>query len=531
MIASFASRPVPYSIGPFVNSVRTLVLAAILGLAVTPSWVVAAPGEVLKLPVPRGLEMAFRRIDLGDTLAGSSLRRVRIGYRDEFSGIFWERPAVVNLGGSFVERDSRPNRWYYYLAKFEVTRAQFDAVMASQVGSSKRDQHQDDLNLPVASVTWFDVQEFLRRYNRWLIQNHRDQIPKRDETVGKDLIGFVRLPTELEWEFAARGGDAVDELRFQGIHPYEDSIRHFEWYAGNVRGNGPQPVGLRKPNPVGIHDLLGNVRELTMSPFRLQYVQGAVGGLTSRGGDFLMNEKAIRASRRDELPLYDSVSGEPTKSRTLGFRLAIGVPVINETTPPRSLELEPLEPAPPISLDGIEAQQTLQQLSEAEKALRRIKEALLRNGSLDGGLEGQFGIIESELANVGTLVAWSEQREANLFVRWGDQNAFYWSHSLQPGRKPDSPREDRHIKVMSRLTDLTPERINTAFRNRQDYLSRLASDEPNPMIRKRIEIQLRICEILERQYLELRRGELALENANTVWRNEFAAVHWPTASP
>ena len=119
----------------------------------------------------------------------------------------------------------------FYIGKYEVTQAQWRAVMGSNPSGFKGD------NLPVENVSWDDVQEFIERLNA---------------KTGKTY----RLPTEAEWEYAARGGNKSKGYKYSG----SDKIEDVAWYKGNSGGK-THPVGTRKPNELGIYDMSGNVDE------------------------------------------------------------------------------------------------------------------------------------------------------------------------------------------------------------------------------------------------------------------------------
>ena len=122
----------------------------------------------------------------------------------------------------------------FYLGKYEVTQGQWQAVMGSNPSFVK----QCGPDCPVETVSWDDVQEFIRKLNA---------------AMGEERY---RLPTEAEWEYAARAGTSGD--RYGNV----DAIA---WYVGDRgRGNSgrlTQPVGQKAPNAWGLHDMLGNVNE------------------------------------------------------------------------------------------------------------------------------------------------------------------------------------------------------------------------------------------------------------------------------
>ena len=119
----------------------------------------------------------------------------------------------------------------YYMGKYEVTQELWTAVMGKNPSNKKGD------NLPVENVSWNDVQDFIRALNQLTGQN-------------------FSLPTEAQWEYAARGGCKSKGYKYSG----GNIIGNVAWYADNS-GSTPHPVGTRDPNELGLYDMSGNVWE------------------------------------------------------------------------------------------------------------------------------------------------------------------------------------------------------------------------------------------------------------------------------
>ena len=119
----------------------------------------------------------------------------------------------------------------YYIGKYEVTQALWKAVMGKKPSRFKGD------NLPVESVSWNDCQKFISKLNI---------------KTGKKF----RLPTEAEWEYAARGGKKSRCYKYSG----GNNISDVAWYYNNS-GSKIYAVGSKQANELGIYDMSGNVKE------------------------------------------------------------------------------------------------------------------------------------------------------------------------------------------------------------------------------------------------------------------------------
>lgn len=119
----------------------------------------------------------------------------------------------------------------FYIAETEVTQELWEVVMGNNPSSTKGLHH------PVESVAWDDCWEFINRLNAF---------------TGKTF----RLPTEAEWEYAARGGCESKGYKYSG----SDDLNEVGWYWGNYDIT-THDVATRKPNELGLYDMSGNVYE------------------------------------------------------------------------------------------------------------------------------------------------------------------------------------------------------------------------------------------------------------------------------
>ena len=120
----------------------------------------------------------------------------------------------------------------FYIAETEVTQALWQAVMGTNPSNFT-----GDLNRPVEQVSWNDCQAFITKLN---------------QMTGKTF----RLPTEAEWEYAARGGNKSMGYKYAG----SNDIDAVAWYSGNAGGT-THPVGTKQANELGLYDMSGNVLE------------------------------------------------------------------------------------------------------------------------------------------------------------------------------------------------------------------------------------------------------------------------------
>jgi formylglycine-generating enzyme required for sulfatase activity len=187
----------------------------------------------------------------------------------------------------------------FYIGKFEVTQAQWLDVMG-QNPSSFKGGTQAPMR-PVESVTYAEILKFIEQLN------------------AKTGMKY-RLPSEAEWEYAARGGAKSKGYLYSG----SDNIDTVAWYAANAE-QSTHPVGQKKPNELGLHDMSGNVWEWC-SDFYSDYgyasqnnpIGPASGNYrVNRGGSYMSRPKFERVAFRGK--------GIPTAEfpgNFLGFRLA-----------------------------------------------------------------------------------------------------------------------------------------------------------------------------------------------------------------
>ena len=137
--------------------------------------------------------------------------------------------------GSDAYDDEKPTHQVtlssFSIGKYEVTQEEWQAVMGSNPSNFNGAKY------PVESVSWDDCQTFIRKLN---------------QMTGKSF----RMPTEAEWEFAARGGNRSNHYKYSG----SNNLSSVAWYGDNS-GSKTHPVGQKSPNELGLYDMSGNVWE------------------------------------------------------------------------------------------------------------------------------------------------------------------------------------------------------------------------------------------------------------------------------
>jgi formylglycine-generating enzyme required for sulfatase activity len=209
------------------------------------------------------------------------------------------------------------------MGKYEVTFDEYDAFCNATGLSKPKDENWGRGNRPVINVSWFDA----IAYCNWL--SDKENLPKaydnngnlldKDGRVTTDpskVVGY-RLPTEAEWEYAARGGNKSKGYKYSG----SNTVGDVAWYNSNS-GSKTQEVGKKLPNELGIHDMSGNVWEWCSdfyanysSPEQTNPYSNSGSGRVRRGGSWYSVATVVRvAYRSSDTPAYTDYG--------LGFRIA-----------------------------------------------------------------------------------------------------------------------------------------------------------------------------------------------------------------
>jgi formylglycine-generating enzyme required for sulfatase activity len=198
----------------------------------------------------------------------------------------------------------------FAMAKYVVTQKLYREVMNSDPGDPQGD------DLPANNVSWFDAVRFCNALSvkeglrpAYLIGEGEEPVVEQNPTVD----GF-RLPTEAEWEYAARAGTTSA----YSFGDDEARLDKYAWWSHNSKYQ-PHPVGTRKPNPWGLFDVHGNVYEWCWDPYGPYDKPRPTGGdRVVRGGSFMDSDpRSLRSASRVGLP-------PGSRSQLIGFRCARG---------------------------------------------------------------------------------------------------------------------------------------------------------------------------------------------------------------
>ena len=180
----------------------------------TPQTHPTVSDNTISIPVKDGISIDMVRVEAGTFTMGATPEM-----KDSLSMYFAKPTHRVTLTND------------YYIGKYEVTQALWQTVMGNNPSYFKGD------NLPVEQVSWKDCKKFLSKLNR---------------ITGK----MFRLPTEAEWEYAARGGNKSRGYQYSG----SNNLLDVAWFRDNS-GSKTHAVGTKQPNELGIYDMSGNVCE------------------------------------------------------------------------------------------------------------------------------------------------------------------------------------------------------------------------------------------------------------------------------
>ncbi len=262
------------------------------------------------LPMPCGGAMAFRPLTTPTTAHPVPKAPGR-----DFSAVM----------GPFRDGQGAP---YLLVGKYEVSRLQLEAVRAYASATPCPSPELANGRRAASTVAWQEAAGFADDWTAWLLAEPQGlpdcaagATPCMPRGEGQPAV--VRLPEEPEWEFAARGGLAVaPEIFAQAQYPMLGGIARHAWSKDNARGQ-VQPIGTRAPNPLGLHDLYGNVSETMLRRTLGRGSQGPVPVFVVRGGGYYDPPESLKADLRFEAATHNR-DGRVRTSDT-GFRVVVSV--------------------------------------------------------------------------------------------------------------------------------------------------------------------------------------------------------------
>ena len=212
-------------------------------------------------PIAQQINQDMVRVDGGNFLMGSDSNQAKKS----------EKPThIVTLND-------------FYIAKFEVTQQLFESIMGSSLS------YFQSPNIPVNNLSWQQANYFIKKLNQITGETYR-------------------LPTEAEWEYAARGGQLSQGYIYSG----SNNIDAVAWYSKNAQ-NKAHPVGIKQPNELGLYDMTGNVGEFVSdayddnfyryspqdNPTNSRQEASGLAHKSVRGSSFSYNAKESENYRRD----------------------------------------------------------------------------------------------------------------------------------------------------------------------------------------------------------------------------------------
>lgn len=211
-----------------------------------------------------------------------------------------ERSMIFIQGGTFTMGSGGYRDPYhsvtlssYKIGKYEITQAQWLAVMGFNPAGKKC------MECPVIGVSWNDAVDFLKKLNKLTGKNYR-------------------LPTEAEWEYAAKGGAESKDYEYSGSNKHEE-VAWLVFSKGEL-----MPVGQKKPNELGLYDMSGNAREWCLDWFDTYPIKHQVNPEGPISGEYRVYRGGGRYDGKDAARVNSRDYGAPEDRSTLnGLRVVL----------------------------------------------------------------------------------------------------------------------------------------------------------------------------------------------------------------